>query len=163
MKEELKKVLTDIMQYQMDYVQLARTTEPYKLAEKGLKILSENKCNEETVVYIRVPASEAPKYNGNYYVRGLKGPEVYRYDIYRNKWYDNFGETVPAEWLKETSLSSLLQEGAVDFSEWLMDNNYQGSGYINGSKVYSQRHKTKSEYYELSELYNKFIEEKYGK
>lgn len=62
MKKELKKVFTDIMEYQMNYVQLARTTEPYKLAEKGLKLLEECevsgslpipkcKCGQNTLPY----------------------------------------------------------------------------------------------------------------
>ncbi len=46
MKQELKKVFTDIMEYQMNYVQLARTTEPYKLAERGLKLLEECEVNK---------------------------------------------------------------------------------------------------------------------
>jgi len=36
----LSKVFKEIMDYQMDYVQLARTTDVYKLAENGMSILS---------------------------------------------------------------------------------------------------------------------------
>ena len=52
MKEELKKVFTDIMEYQMNYVQLARTTKPYKLAERGLELLAECEVNKLNKAHI---------------------------------------------------------------------------------------------------------------
>ena len=36
--EEIKKILEEIMDYQMNNVQLARTTKPYLLAKKGIEI-----------------------------------------------------------------------------------------------------------------------------
>lgn len=48
MKEELKKVFTDIMEYQMDHFEIARATHQYKLAEKGLKLLDEGEVNKSS-------------------------------------------------------------------------------------------------------------------
>jgi len=51
--EEIKKILEEIMDYQMNNVQLARTTKPYLLAKKGLEILKGteiNKLNKSDVI-----------------------------------------------------------------------------------------------------------------
>jgi len=51
--EEIKKILEEIMDYQMNNVQLARTTKPYLLAKKGLDILKGteiNKLNKSDVI-----------------------------------------------------------------------------------------------------------------
>jgi len=59
--EELRKVFSDIMAYQMDYVQLATTTEPYKLAEKGLKLLDklDEPTKKDTLEYALTLINEA--------------------------------------------------------------------------------------------------------
>jgi len=51
--EEIKKIFEEIMDYQMNNVQLARTTKPYLLAKKGLEILQQteiNKLNKSDVI-----------------------------------------------------------------------------------------------------------------
>jgi hypothetical protein len=59
--EELRKVFSDIIAYQMDYVQLATTTEPYKLAEKGLKLLDklDEPTKKDTLEYALTLINEA--------------------------------------------------------------------------------------------------------
>ena len=41
---EIEELLDEIMEYQMSHVELARTTVPYKLAEKALNKLRESKA-----------------------------------------------------------------------------------------------------------------------
>jgi hypothetical protein len=130
----------------------------------------------ETVVYIRVPASEVPEVNktvtGGYNQlnsdkKGLM--EVY----YDGEWWyrrwDNLLISPPVFYLKPVALSSLLQEGAVEFAEW-KDKAYRYWGKDNEESVYCKKEGNYpyTKYYTTTELFNspefkKHLEEKYGK
>jgi hypothetical protein len=101
---------------------------------------------EETVVYIRVPSP--PKKVGHYFTGAGEcfwTGRIWTYEKYDRETDEYYQEQVqPLWWLQETPLSSLLQEGAVEFLEWT-------------------RKRSNYPVYKASELFKLFIEEKYGK
>jgi hypothetical protein len=123
---------------------------------------------KETVVYIRVPASQVPEELAWYYTDN--GRAIYQ----KGSWVevesgeDNFIE--PTYYLQETPLSSLLQEGAVEFTEWISDNAWRKWPMADNTKKamwYNIDIRLKDNKMPLlksgDELFKLFIEDKYGK
>jgi len=123
---------------------------------------------QETVVYIRVPASEPPANNNNVFVyidNHLEGAAFYtpHLNIWSNYKGDDYSPDKITYWLKPVPLSSLLQEGAAGFAEWIIDAGWRLSRDKNLHKMYYNVDDPDKNYHKIDELFKLFIEEKYGK
>lgn len=83
LKDKLKKILTDIIDYQMNYVQLARTTEPYKFAKMGLKLLAECDVNKSDSLKCNKCGADETKQSC---LGKWESGEEYRCDVCGNEW-----------------------------------------------------------------------------
>lgn len=112
---------------------------------------------EETVVYIRVPASDPPKEYNKYHVELLSGAQTTAY--YKKDWIVPFDTIITGSvkyWLRPVPLSSLLQEGAVELEAWMSENCFV-------TECHKYKHSKDMKTRSLSEIIKLFIEEKYGK
>jgi hypothetical protein len=126
----------------------------------------------ETVVYIRVPASEVPEVdkfglseNLHCFYKEKETARIIRfYDAKDQKWHYSYDGSVcenTTHYLKPVPLSSLLQEGVVEFAEWARQN--YDSTHSEGWRRFGTVN-----YFTTTELFNspefkKHLEEKYGK
>jgi hypothetical protein len=129
---------------------------------------------KETVVYIRVPVEQEPEVSG-WYQTDLGKTYFRLLSISKNTDYEGWftsdinmnTKVYPDFWFESTPLSSLLQEGVVEFAEWCLSN-YRKYDFTREGPVWISEKDWANdnacpEEYTTSELFKLFIEEKYGK
>lgn len=76
--KEIIKILEEIKEIQMDSTQLARTTPVYKLADKAIKHLNNNKAYTEEQVREAIEMAREPEYwdSGHYWGQQYTEDEI---------------------------------------------------------------------------------------